>query len=261
MRKILTILAAVGLTTTATTNIMACTLSPSLPVVTPDPDSETPAWVLQKIQDSDDFKNSSTIDFTFKSTNKRGLSWTKFLAYIKTIKANLNIDTIPATTRGTMVHHFAHDWFSDHSLTPQQVMINNGVVDADKPDVEGYLNSMDGWLHRGDANSQWFGSEVKAGVAALNMAGLFDALLYENGKFIIADFKTDSDKNIQDKFLPYQLSFYAKILNTILGDDVFVQGRLIQIKADGGKYVDYNFDLTTLNSQLDTWLDQYNSTH
>jgi len=74
MRKILTILAAVGLTTTATTNIMACTLSPSLPVVTPDPHSETPAWVLQKIQDSDDFKNSSTIDFTFKSTNKRGLS-------------------------------------------------------------------------------------------------------------------------------------------------------------------------------------------
>gem|GEM_PF-963230 len=105
-------------------------------------------------------------------------------------------------------------------------------------------------MHRNDPNSQWFGSEVKAGVAALNMAGLFDALLYENGKFIIADFKTDNDKNIKDKFLPYQLSFYAKILNAILGHDVFMSGRLIQIKADGSQYVNYNFELTTLNPQL-----------
>ena len=120
---------------------------------------------------------------------------------------------------------------------------------------------MDGWLHRDDANSCWFGSEVKAGVAALNMAGLFDALLYEDGQFIIADFKTDSDTNIKDELLPYQLSFYAKILNTILGHDVFMQGRLIQIRADGSHYVNYNFDLTTLNPRLDTWLERYNSTH
>ena len=260
MKKLLAILAAVSLTATSTTNIMACTPSTPTPVVRV-PDSETPASVLEKIQASDDFKNSSAIDFTFKSTNKRGLSWTKFLAYIKTIKTDLNIEAIAPTTRGTMVHHFAHDWFSDHSLTPERVMLDNRVGEADKPDVEGYLTSMDGWLHRDDANSCWFGSEVKAGVAALNMAGLFDALLYEDGQFIIADFKTDSDTNIKDELLPYQLSFYAKILNTILGRDVFMQGRLIQIRADGSHYVNYNFDLTTLNPQLDTWLDQYNRTH
>ena len=73
MKKLLAILAAVGLTATSTTNIMACTPPTPTPVVRV-PDSETPTSVLGKIQASDDFKNSSTIDFTFKSTNKRGLS-------------------------------------------------------------------------------------------------------------------------------------------------------------------------------------------
>ena len=74
MKKLLAILAAVGLTATSTTNIMACTPPTSAPLITPNPEPETITSVLQKIQASDDFKNPSPIDFTFKSTNKRGLS-------------------------------------------------------------------------------------------------------------------------------------------------------------------------------------------